>query len=134
MYYMYVTSASVGHHIPIIIEDSTRGQHAAAQISPGAVLISFILAMVLGLIALAAVFAYFGFRKVGNEVGRLPCSFHFFDDTRLTLSSCYAKYNSAHFHPFDRFLDISILAWNAYMISVIPQEFIWALQCDINEL
>ena len=92
---------------------------------------------------LAAMFAYFSFRRSAvMSVMKLVdfhvyYSFHFFDDTRpLSLFHQAMAYNSAYFHPpsFDRFLDVSILAWNAYhvrsMISVNPPT---ALQCNINE-
>ena len=93
-------------------------------------------------------FAYFGFHRSAVQVGkagRLLCIIFvsFLWSWWLTLFHLvtigyYTKLlHISILHPFDRFLDISILAWNAYLVrskaSVIPQVFIWALQCDINE-
>ena len=97
------------------------------------VLVTVLIPSTLATIALAAIFTYFGFRKtaldIGNDVDRLPCIIFVHFDTQLTLFHPFIGYavriSIPHRpHPFNRFLDISILAWNAYivrsMVSVIP--------------
>ena len=90
----------------------------------------FTLSIAFSLIATAAVIVHLYLRTsavvvdIGNGVGRLPCMIlrHSVDDTRLTLSftqSWATIVRNSHPIPFDRFLDVSIIAWNAYHVQSI---------------